>query len=335
MYNENILKKENKYIINLSGNVEIEKILDVDLILNFDYSTTFLKLNNMIINKKENFYFIEKSDCFDKLKLIKTVKKIMDHNLLFLKYRGVLTKLQSDKKIITSDEKMVLKYVYYELFILLEIASIKHNKGINYDLEKDLIQKIIGYKYIFSEKRKVKQKKEYVRSKISERGSNVKYWNKLNYSTDLPENIIHLAKKIAMNELELPLKYDENNVVKLLSALDLILNKLEIKNRNFTLRFKKLKHYKKVGLYIKNAKCIIVDPRYTSSLFHELGHFLYETKTVFQYKNEKITQKKKEKIIEKHKEKYKNNLIIHKIEELNENSEVFAYWFEDEISKLI
>ncbi len=109
------------------------------------------------------------------------------------------------------------------------------------------------------------------------------------------------------------------------------MNELKIENRNFELRFKKLGLYKKKGMYFKNSKTLIIDPRHSRTIFHELGHYIHETNTPFYFNGEKITKRARNKIIKANKPKYKSKFNNHRIEELDVDSETFAYWLEDTV----
>jgi len=91
-----------------------------------------------------------------------------------------------------------------------------------------------------------------------------------------------------------------------------------------------LKKIKKYGLYIVNDKTIILDPRNIEQFKHELGHFIYENKINFQLSNKLINEEERNSIIIEHQNVY--SLSNYKnYETYNLDSEIFAYWFENNI----
>tara|TARA_B100002019_G_C21255825_1_gene593788 strand:- start:162 stop:1190 length:1029 start_codon:yes stop_codon:yes gene_type:complete len=330
----NILKEKEK-IINLSQSVNLNELVDTNKILKHNFEKNNLKINGFEIKKEGKYYFINKGKLFNENKLFSIYNLIKKYNNVFYKYKDLFIKLIEEKRIITSSLNLLFNYIYFELIIYLGIASYKHNLNINNNIEKEKINKIVGKKLKYSQKRTKKTGKEYVRTGLVQRTRNSKYWTRYEYSKNIDNSIVSILKNINIYELELPASYEKNKVKKLLEDLEYVLNFLKIENRSFEVRFKKLGLYKKEGMYLKNAKCIIVDPRYAKTLFHELGHFLYETNTSFLYKNKKLNKKDIDNIVKENSSKYENKLVNHKIEELDEKSEIFAYWFEDFILKNI
>lgn len=325
---ESILK-EQSFKINLSQSIELKHIINVDNILFHDFDKSPLKINGFSIEKKERYYFLKKGRFFRENKLFETYSKAKDYEKIVLKYRELFLKLKSDNAIVTSDINHLVNYLYYDLIINLEIAAYKHRFDINYDEEKSLISRILGKDLEYSGKRIKDSQTDYKKSTLIQRAAGTKYWHRLYHSPALEPSLVKLANKINPLELEFPLRYDHNKVYDLLNDFLLILKELSIENRNFEIRFKKLGHYKKEGLYIKNAKTLVIDPRYSKTLFHEFGHFIHETNTPFYLKGKKMTKRDRNKVIKEYKNRYKKQFKNHKSEDLDEDSETFAYWLED------
>lgn len=326
--NKSILREESKKI-NLSKSVDISFIIKTDNIINHNFENMDLKINGFVVEKIDKYFFVNKSRFFNQKNLIEVYEKTKNYNKILLKYKNTFLNLINEREFITSDIKELILYIYYDLVINFEIASYKHSLNINNLEEKRYIDKLIGKNLEYCIKKNKKEQKEYKKSTLIQRGSNTKYWNRVIYSKELSFQIVDLSEKINPIELELPLHYENEKVISILEDFYNVLEYLKIENRNFQIRFKKIRHYKKEGLYLKNSKTLIIDPRNSQTIFHEFGHFIHETNSSFFLDGEKITKRNRNKIIKNNKSKYKYEFKNHKIEELDEESETFAYWFED------
>jgi hypothetical protein len=226
----------------------------VDNILSHDFEKSSLKINGFLINKKERYYFLNKGRFFKDENIFKTYSKIREYNQIALKNREIFLNLKNSEQIVTSDINHLICYLYYDLIVNFEIAAYKHNLDMDYEEEKKAIQKILGKKIEYSNKKNKKTQTDYRKSTLVQRASNTKYWHRFIHSLNLEYSIIKTAKKINPIELELPLRYDSEKVYKILNDLSNVLSFLEIKNRDFEIRFKKLGHYKKEGMYLKIQK---------------------------------------------------------------------------------
>lgn len=138
----------------------------------------------------------------------------------------------------------------------------------------------------------------------------------------IKEDIISLFNEIGLLLLEIPFNCNILELRKFLEDILAYKNKFEINNMKFNLRFKKIKKYKKDGMFFVNANTIILDPRDIKAFKHELGHFIYENNISFLYNKTKVIPKD----INLDSFKFINNK--HKVEDYNLSSENFAYWFE-------
>lgn len=327
---DNILKKE-KFRINLSKNVPLNKIINIEQILSYDFKNNTIKINGFSISKKGRFFIIKKGRFFNSDKFKEVYDLAIDYQDIVLKYKNMFLNINSDEAIITQNQKELISYIYYDLIILLEIAAKKQQLELNNDQEKEKIKMLLGADLEFSEVKKKKKSKHYVRPNLTERANKSFYWNNNAYSQKIDQEILSIVENINANEIEFPYTYDREKLLKLLTDFNHVLKKLGIKKRDFEIRFKKIGHYKKTGMYIKNAKCIIVDPRFSTSIYHELGHFIYEEKIDFNLHDQHYKAENLNLLTKQQKENYIEKIRIHRIEGINENSEIFAYWFEDQI----
>lgn len=334
---ENILKKE-LYRVNFSKNVEIDKLLNLNKIFEYPFESSDLNINGFSVNKKERYFFVNKGRFFNDEKLNNTLTNILNHkeyHFLLEKYKDLLYNISNKQQIITSSNNRLIEYLYYDLIINIEIAAYKHHLKIDNSIEKKAINKIIGKNINYSENRDKNERKNYQRSNIALRSKNGIFYNKNEKSKNIPKIIEKECEKIGMNEIEFPNRYNKSKTLSLLKEINFIIGEIKLYNRDFYLRFKKIAHYKKVGLYIKNAQCLIVDPRNTSSVFHEIGHFIYETKSSITLNGAILDFNDIKSVVTNNKYRYEHKINNHKIENNNRESEIFAYYFEDEVQKML
>lgn len=329
---ENILKKESDKI-NLSQSINIGNIININNIANHNFEKSKLKINGFYLEKNNKYFILSKGMFFKDEKIYETYNQAKLYNNIVLKYKRIFLNLKNENKIVTSSINELILYLYYDVIIYLEIASYKHMRNIDNIKEKSEINKILGKKLEYSLKKEKSTKKaiEYKKATLIQRSTSAKFWTRKYYSRSLEYNIANISKKINPIELEFPLRYENKKVLNILNDFLEILDLFKIKNRDFEIRFKKLGHYKKEGMYLKNSKTLIVDPRHSKTIFHEFGHFIHETNTPFYLNGEKITKRGRNKIIKDNKKKYERLFNNHIIEELDIDSETFSYWFEDYI----
>lgn len=329
-----ISKKEN---INFSQTVSLKSFLNMDIFYNHNFSKE-LKINGYLISKKENTYFFKKTSSFkinDIMNIVSYISNDEKLHYILHKYINEINELQKNKLKITSSLEKVISYIYFDVLLLIEIASFKHNNRLDYSKEKKMINKITGLNLIYSKKIEKENNKKYKRTHIANRSKNSIFFTKEHSSKKITSLIKKQCLLINLNELEIPYNYNKIKTLNLLKTFNKILCDIKLEKRDFSLRFKKIAHYKKTGLYIKNAKTLIVDPRNTTTIFHELGHFIYENNYPININGLEINSKNIKEIIKNNEKKYETKIINHKIEEVNKNSEIFAYYFEEEIIKII
>ena len=75
--------------------------------------------------------------------------------------------------------------------------------------------------------------------------------------------------------------FDSVKLIALLSELKSTLTRLKIpQDQKFDLRFRKIRRTKKTGMYLPALRLVIVDPRETQSLWHELAHWLEDPRRI-------------------------------------------------------
>lgn len=334
-FNRQSILKTEKYRVNFNKNINLLNIMNFDNIITHDYLIKPLSVNGFIISKKERYFFVEKSRFFNDEDFYQMLECISEYPDIYSKYNNNLHIIKKNEHFITSDLSAVIKYIYTNLLIYLEIAAYKYKNNIDNSKEQVNINRIVRKQLDYSERQDSINISKYKRSKIHEKSKNCLFWNKYEFSNKLPISIIKIVEKLNIKELELPLKYDKNKTVNLLKQLLFVFDYIKLENRDLELRFKKLGHYKKEGLYIKNAKCLIVDPVHSLTIFHELGHFIYENNVDFYLEEQKISSKFFKNIIKNEIKNYTLKFKNHKIEDLDVDSETFAYWFEDQIKKVL
>lgn len=205
----------------------------------------------------------------------------------------------------TKSSEEVIKFLFLEYFILIDLFNLKLINELEFK----------NYLTLNSEKEKFfknsnllitnKQAFELTEETIS------KFVSGKNKA--LKNEIVLLIKDLGIPLVEIPQFYNLELLIKFLNEVKKIKEKLGVNSLLFKLRFKKLKHFKKDGMYIVNDKTIIVDPRKPKAFIHELGHYIFE---------ENIN-------VELPKFEIKNNTLNKsKFEFYSVESENFAYGFE-------
>jgi len=272
----------------------INSILNIDLILKEIENTTHK--TNIGYSYKENGYFV-------------AIKTIFNNNIDYKKYK---------KNIFYSKNSLeIIKYLYFEIYYYLNLY------------EKEIIDLIEFKKNIINflniEKRKYKLNQNKNRNLLIANNSSYLY------SKNKKELFLYkdLIKEIGFQELEIPQGFLRRELGNFLNQILFLKKRLNIKKFNFILRIKRIKKYKKNGMFIKNANTIILDPRELKNFIHELGHYIYENNLAFNFNNKRIYKNSFNKII---KDIDNNNDIIlnkySKYEDYELDSEIFAFWFE-------
>lgn len=142
----------------------------------------------------------------------------------------------------------------------------------------------------------------------------------------IKKDIIEMIKHLKLSLVEIPKDYKLFELFRFFRKIKEVLDLLKIDYQDLQIRFKKIRKYKKEGMFI-SKNLIIIDPRNPYVFFHELGHFIYENKLDFYLNSKKYLPKSFNKIILENKSLV-NLDSYKKLENYDLNSEIFANWFE-------
>ena len=276
-------------------NLDINNLLKVDILKSFIEGEKVFenKFGKSIKNASGFFCKRKKIDLF----LIEKIKKSNFNN----DYCFYLNETYHTKH---SEE--VIKFLFLDYFILIDLFNLKLINEIEF---KNYLSLNNEKESFFKNSNLLitnKQAFELTRSTMNKfiSGKNKGLKNK----------IVLLIKELGIPLVEIPQFYNLESLIIFLNEVKEIKEKLEIDNLSFKLRFKKLKHFKKDGMYIVNDKTIIVDPRKPNAFIHELGHYIFEEKI-----NTKLPKLQTNNNTFYNKSKFENYSI---------ESENFAYEFE-------
>ncbi len=316
--------KSDQYSIDFRKNIEIEKLINTEW-LDFLEKQPY-QYKNMTIKKLGQFFIVEQKS--------KYVLNEKISNEIKSKYYKYIFDRQNKDKIFIQDIDELMKCVYLDIYVILEMILVKMKNNENYSdfknlLDKELIKEIQIKRLNKNEERENGNEKFQRSTLLEKNGLAVEFTKNKNFLIN--HKITNLLKYLNAEVVEIPEGYDKDKLENALDYIVNVLNQFDIKKRNFKLRFKKIKLYKKNGMFFKNANTIIIDPRSVYSFKHELGHFIYENGINFTYNGKRINKESMNKIIQKCKKENKipNKEEIHKLEDYEFDSEIFAYWFEN------
>lgn len=222
------------------------------------------------------------------------------------------------KQFISKNFNDIVIYYLIELIIIVELnknKKINKNEMLHYFKKIDYISK----DYILDFEKHLLNKR--IKNNFN-KNNNFLIKNKSSYEfpCDIEKirdiKIKEFVLKLNLPIVEIPYDKDRENIISFFKDLIMFKEKIKLKKWNFNLRIKKTKK-ENCGMYIVNANTIIIDPRTPESIYHEIGHYVYENNLSFTFKNKRIYRYMFKKIIERNK---KRNIP---------NSEIFAIWFEE------
>ena len=256
----------NEYFYPLkSVKISSEKKLDINNLLKIEAIKNSINGNKIFENK-----------CGKSIKNISGFfcKRIKINIELFNKlsnsifYKDYLPYLE--EKFNTKSVEEVIKYLHIEYFILVDLFNLKlisHSEIKNFlNLNFDKDDFIKNSNLLITNKQSFELTEKSIDSFVS--GKN----------KPLKNEVVVLFKELGITLIEIPQFYKLDLLVSFLEEVKELKKRLEIDNFSFKLRFKKIKHFKKDGMYIVNDKTIIVDPRKPKAFIHELGHYIFENK---------------------------------------------------------
>ena len=131
----------------------------------------------------------------------------------------------------------------------------------------------------------VKNSRAYERANFLEVSKMALYYNKENQAIQRPMQVKKVKAVVDgmpwLKSLEVQEGFDSAKLLLLLGELKDTLVRLNVPaNQQFDLRFRKIRRTKKTGMYLPTLQLLIVDPRETQSLWHELAHWLEDVGAV-------------------------------------------------------
>ncbi len=260
------------------------------------------------------------------------IKKELDSNLKFF---------DKDKKIFKIEKMYIFKRNPLNLSALTENINEKYNKNIYHsaDLKDGLDWLYIKEILEFKEKNKLGNKKTEFEHILQTNKLSIEITkdNRKLFLTGhnffIKKEILTYIDKLKFSLVEIPKDYKLFELFKFFKTINFVMLYLTLDYKEINLRLKRIRKYKKEGMFIyKNL--IIIDPRNPFVFFHELGHFIYENKIEFKLKNKNYLYNDMLIIAKENENKFKLN-SYKKLENYNLNSEIFANWFEQEIMDVI
>lgn len=261
------------------------------------------------------------------------IKKELDKNLKFI---------QKDKKIFNINNMLVFKRNMLSDNIINAFNLDDKYKGNIYhsiDIEDGLnwlfIKEISEYKEKNPNGNK-KSESEHIltTNKLSIEISKRSDINFLEGQNPLiKKEILTIIENLKFSLVEIPNNYKLFELLKFFRKIDEVISSLELNYSDIQLRLKKIKKYKKEGMFI-NKNLIIIDPRNPFIFFHELGHFIYENKLDFTLNGNRFLASNNERIANDNKNRFDLNQYK-KLENYDISSEIFANWFEESVDVIL
>ena len=131
----------------------------------------------------------------------------------------------------------------------------------------------------------VKNSRAYGRANFLEVSKMALYYDKESAAVQRPLQVRKVKALVDsmpwLKSLEVQEGFDSAKLSSLLHQLKDTLIQLNVPtDKQFDLRFRKIRRTKKTGMYLPALQLLIVDPRETQSLWHELAHWLEDTGAV-------------------------------------------------------
>lgn len=131
----------------------------------------------------------------------------------------------------------------------------------------------------------VNNSRAYGRANFLEVSKMALYYNKESAAVQRPLQVRKVKALVDsmpwLKSLEVQEGFDSAKLSFLLTQLKDTLARLNVPtDKQFDLRFRKIRRTKKTGMYLPALQLLIVDPRETQSLWHELAHWLEDTGAV-------------------------------------------------------
>lgn len=316
--------KESKISINLEESFSVKRFIDVtNLTERLKYETSLI-INNTRINKVNGLFYVKSFKSIDNL-----LKSFLELDLESKSIFHYIENIMLDKEIIIKKTADVLIFSYIDLLFNYYLLRSNKNNAEKVDIYLSNISKIIGREVIIKGNNNKFSGNTWTQSTLLETAMGSIEWVRDKTHPYISYNANKYLNEINAKIVEIPKDYDLKKLENSLQDISTILNEFKVNKRDFIIRFRKIRKLKKTGLFIVAANTIVLDPRETDSFKHELGHYIYENKVPVEIHGRLIKDNDFQKIINENCFKYSGLLKKHKIEDYKENSEIFAYSFEN------
>ena len=315
--------KESRLSINLEESFSLKRFIDVTALTKRLNNETSIILNNTRINKVNGLFYVKS------FKSIDTVLKSFLN--LDLEINSILLYVENtmlDKEMIIKKPADVLLFTYIDLLFNYYLLKSNQDNEETMAMYLSNISKIVGKEVIIKGQKYQVSGSTWVQSTLLQTAIGSIEWIRDKTHPYISYNANKYLNDINAQLVEIPKEYDLRRLEHSLHEIASILNEFKVEKRDFIIRFRKIKKLKKTGLFIVSANTIILDPRETDSFKHELGHYIFENKIPVEVGGNVLKFNDFKFIVENNRDTYSALLTKHKIEDYNENSEIFAYSFE-------
>lgn len=257
--------------------------------------------------------------------------KYMSHILDITKQRDIIVRKRSE----------IFAYVMLSELLYAELILHKLKNGEAIKKERQILNQYLDKAIIVDDgsddRLGVGEGINKLKTPIAFAAKNTFVW-KRDELLSIPKAEAEALRSLGLKEVEFPKDYDANKLIRTLDDIKEFMDFIKVDNREFILRFKKLGTYKNKAMYFKGIDTIILDSRHVQYFKHEMGHYLYEREIPFDYNGVRVDRKKMDLIVANEKkrgnvEKYEKS--IQNIESYKVESEIFACWFENNVSKYV
>jgi len=315
--------KESRLSINLEESFSLKRFIDVTALTKRLNNETSIILNNTRINKVNGLFYVKS------FKSIETVLK--SFLTLDLEINSILLYVENtmlDKEMIIKKPADVLLFTYIDLLFNYYLLKSNQDNEDAMAIYLSNISKIVNKEVIIKGQKDQVSGSTWVQSTLLQTAIGSIEWIRDKTHPYISYNANKYLNDINAQLVEIPKDYDLQRLEHSLKEIASILNEFKVEKRDFIIRFRKIKKLKKTGLFIVAANTIILDPRETDSFKHELGHYVFENKIPVEVGGNILKFNDFKFIVENNRDIYSGLLTKHKIEDYNENSEIFAYSFE-------
>lgn len=316
--------KESKLSINLEDSFSIKRFVDTTTLTKRLKYETSLIINNTRINKVNGLFYVKSFKSIDNL-----LKSFLELDLESKSIFHYIENIMLDKEIIIKKTADVLMFSYIDLLFNYYLLKSNKNNVEKVDIYLSNISKIIGREVIIKGNNNKFSGNTWTQSTLLETAMGSIEWVRDKTHPYISHNANKYLNEINAKLVEIPKEYDLTKLESSLKEISTILNEFKINEREFIIRFRKIRKLKKTGLFIVSANTIILDPRETDSFKHELGHYIYENKVSVEIHGTLLKYNDYQTIVNENFAKYSGLLKKHKIEDYKECSEIFAYSFEE------